>query len=63
MKLDKDPMWDIIAKSILLGCVLLSGMYLVTQADTPMVFIGLGLISTCIYQTVNFLSTLTNKNK
>jgi hypothetical protein len=63
MKLSNDPVWDTLSKSILLICVVLSGLYLVTQPDTPTVIIGLGVIGLAFYQSVNFLTSLINKNK
>ena len=63
MKLSNDPIWDTTSKSILLVCIALSGVYLVTQPDTPTVIIGLGVIGFAFYQTVNFLTSLINKNK
>lgn len=63
MKISNDPVWDTISKSILLVCVSLSGLYLITQPDTPIVIIGLGIIGFAFYQTVNFLTSLINKNK
>lgn len=58
-----DPVWNTLSKSILLICVVLSGLYLITQPDTPTVIIGLGIIGFAFYQTVNFLTSLINKNK
>jgi multisubunit Na+/H+ antiporter MnhC subunit len=63
MKLSNDPVWDTISKSILSICVSLSGLYLTTQPDTPTVIIGLCIIGFAFYQTVNFLTSLINKNK
>lgn len=63
MKLSNDPIWDTLSKSILLICVALSGLYLVTQPDTPTVIIGLGVVGLAFYQSVNFLTSLINKNK
>lgn len=63
MKLSNDPIWDTTSKSILLACIALSGVYLVTQPDTPTVIIGLGIIGLAFYQSVNFLTSLINKNK
>ena len=62
-KLSNDPMWDTISKSILLTCVALSGVYLATQPDTPKVIIGLCIVGWTFYQSVNFLTSLINKNK
>ena len=63
MKLSNDPIWDILSKSILLICVLMSGVYLVTQPDTPTVIMGLGIIGLAFYQSVNFLISLINKKQ
>ena len=63
MKLSNDPIWDVLSKSILLACVLMSGVYLVTQPDTPIVIIGLGIIGLAFYQSVNFLISLINKKQ
>ena len=63
MKLSNDPVWDTISKSILSICVSLSVLYLTTQPDTPTVIIGLCIIGFAFYQTVNFLTSLINKNK
>ena len=63
MKLSNDPIWDTLSKSILLICVALSGVYLVTQPDTPTVIIGLGIIGLAFYQSVNFLTSLINKKQ
>jgi multisubunit Na+/H+ antiporter MnhC subunit len=63
MKLSNDPVWDTISKSILLGLIAVSGVYLCTQPDTPTVIIGLGVIGLAFYQSVNFLTLIINKNK
>jgi multisubunit Na+/H+ antiporter MnhC subunit len=63
MKLINDPLWDTISKLILLGLIAISGVYLCTQPDTPTVIIGLCIIGFAFYQTVNFLTSLINKNK
>ena len=59
----KDPLWDTISKSILLVCVSLSGLYLITQPDTPTVIIGLGVIGLAFYKSVNILTSVITKNK
>ena len=41
----------------------MSGVYLVTQPDTPTVIIGLGIIGLAFYQSVNFLTSLINKKQ
>jgi hypothetical protein len=63
MKLHKDPMWNLISNIAIRLILLMFGIFLATQPDTICFILGILVISTQIFSTTNFISTLIKNQK